>query len=132
MRNGKTFFTPRFGHLIVDGTLRLHSVRKTSSFSVISLTAREREVVYLLGAGKSTREVAVALDMAVKTAETHRAHIMHKLNLHSITDLVLYAVRNGIVAAPGSVGEPTGSGHGHCEPTFATRVQETGIPPAEG
>src|SRR2546421_1938370 len=131
LRNGKTFFTPRFGHLIVDGTLRPHSATKTSSPSVISLTAREREVVYLLGAGKSTREVAAALDMAVKTAETHRAHIMHKLNLHSITDLVLYAVRNGIVATPGSVSEPTGSGHGHCEPTLATRVQETGIPPAE-
>jgi len=131
LRMGKTFVTPRFGHLILDGTLRPHSATRASAPSVISLTAREREVVYLLGAGKSTREVAVALDMAVKTAETHRAHIMHKLNLHSITDLVLYAVRNGIVAAPGSVSEPTGSGHGHCEPTLATRVHETGIPPAE-
>jgi DNA-binding NarL/FixJ family response regulator len=129
LRNGKTFFTPRFGHLIVDGTLRPHSATKTASPSVISLTAREREVVYLLGAGKSTKEVAAALDMAVKTAETHRAHIMHKLNLHSITDLVLYAVRNGIVSAPGPVHEPIGGGNGHCEPsTLATTVQQSGIP----
>jgi len=132
LRNGKTFFTPRFGHLIVDGTLRPHGAIKASSPSVISLTAREREVVYLLGAGKSTKEVAVALDMAVKTAETHRAHIMHKLNLHSITDLVLYAVRNGIVMAPGPAREPVGSDNGPSEPsTLASAVQETGIPPAE-
>jgi DNA-binding NarL/FixJ family response regulator len=132
LRNGKTFFTPRFGHLILDGTLRPHSAIKSSSPSVVSLTAREREVVYLLGAGKSTREVAAALDMAVKTAETHRAHIMHKLNLHSITDLVLYAVRNGIVTAPGPGRDSVGNGNGHCEPsTLATNVQESGIPPAE-
>ena len=132
LRNGKTFFTPRFGHLIVDGTLRPHSATKASSPSVISLTAREREVVCLLGAGKSTKEVAIALDMAVKTAETHRAHIMHKLNLHSITDLVLYAVRNGIVMTPGPVREPIGIGNGQCEPTpLAAAVKETAIPPAE-
>jgi len=132
LRNGKTFFTPRFGHLIVDASLRPHGAMNASSPSVISLTAREREVVYLLGAGKSTKEVAVALDMAVKTAETHRAHIMHKLNLHSITDLVLYAVRNGIVTTPGPAREPVGRGNGHCEPsTLAAAIQETSIPPAE-
>jgi DNA-binding NarL/FixJ family response regulator len=132
LRSGKTFFTPRFEHLIMDGALRPHTASKTSSPSVITLTARERQVVYLLGAGKTTREVAVELDMAVKTAETHRAHIMHKLNLHSITDLVLYAVRNGIVAAPGSVSDSRGSDNEHCEPaTLAARAQDTGVPPAE-
>jgi hypothetical protein len=45
----------------------------------------------------------VSLDMAVKTAETHRAHIMHKLDLHSITDLVMYAVRNRIVQLPQAI-----------------------------
>ena len=67
---------------------------------MVSLTARERQVVQLLGEGKSTKEVAVVLGMSVKTAETHRAHIMHKLDLHSITELVLYAVRNRIVQVP--------------------------------
>jgi DNA-binding NarL/FixJ family response regulator len=54
-------------------------------------------VVQLLAEGKSTKEVAVALGLSVKTAETHRSNIMRKLQLHSVSDLVLYAVRNNIV-----------------------------------
>jgi len=53
--------------------------------------------VQLLAEGKSTKEVAVALGLSVKTAETHRSNIMRKLQLHSVSDLVLYAVRNNIV-----------------------------------
>jgi two-component system, NarL family, response regulator NreC len=54
-------------------------------------------VVQLLAEGSSTKEVAVTLGLAVKTAETHRSNIMRKLDLHSVSDLVLYAVRNNIV-----------------------------------
>src|SRR6266567_960467 len=61
------------------------------------LTAREREVVQLLVEGKSTKEVAVMLNLSVKTAETHRSNIMRKLGLHCLSELVLYAVRNGII-----------------------------------
>ena len=61
------------------------------------LTPREIEVVQLLAEGKSNKEVATALEMSVKTVETHRANIMRKLNLHSLSELVLYAVRNHIV-----------------------------------
>lgn len=61
------------------------------------LTRREREVVQLLAEGKSTKEVAVMLGLSVKTAETHRANVMRKLNLHCVSQLVLYAVRNNIV-----------------------------------
>ena len=64
------------------------------------LTPREREVVQLLAEGKSTKEAAVTLGMSVKTAETHRSNIMRKLNLHSISQLVLYAVRNNLVQIP--------------------------------
>jgi DNA-binding CsgD family transcriptional regulator len=60
------------------------------------LTAREREIVQLLAEGKSNKEVAAVLNISVKTAETHRANIMRKLNLHSTSDLVHYAVRNRI------------------------------------
>lgn len=60
------------------------------------LTAREREVVQLLAEGKSSKEVASTLKISVKTAETHRANVMRKLNLHSVTDLVRYAIRNNI------------------------------------
>src|SRR5258706_16396976 len=63
------------------------------------LTSREREIVQLLAEGKSSKEVAVALGISVKTAETHRANIMRKLELHSVSELVRYAVRNQIIEA---------------------------------
>lgn len=62
------------------------------------LTPREREILQLLAEGKSNKEIAVVLGISVKTAETHRANIMLKLNIHSIADLVRYAVRNNIIA----------------------------------
>jgi DNA-binding NarL/FixJ family response regulator len=62
-----------------------------------SLTAREREVVQLLAEGKSSKEVAVALGITFKTAETHRANIMRKLEIHSVSELVRYAVKNNMI-----------------------------------
>ena len=62
------------------------------------LTPREREIVQLLAEGKSNKEVADLLGISVKTAETHRANIMLKLNFHSVTELVRYAMRNNIIA----------------------------------
>lgn len=64
-----------------------------------ALTSREREVVQLLGEGKTTKDVASALNITLKTAATHRTNILRKLELHSIADLVRYAIRNGIVQA---------------------------------
>jgi DNA-binding NarL/FixJ family response regulator len=64
-----------------------------------TLTRREKQVVQLLAEGKSTKEVASVLNLSVKTAETHRSNIMSKLGLHSVSELVLYAVRNNIVQA---------------------------------
>jgi DNA-binding NarL/FixJ family response regulator len=61
------------------------------------LTPREREVLQLLAEGKSNKEVAAILEISVKTAETHRANIMLKLDFHSVTELVRYAVRNKII-----------------------------------
>jgi len=63
------------------------------------LTPREREVLQLLAEGKSNKEIAAVLGISVKTAETHRANIMLRLNIHSIADLVRYAVRNNIIAS---------------------------------
>lgn len=63
------------------------------------LTSREREVVQLLSEGKSSKEVAASLCISVKTAETHRANIMRKLEIHSVSELVRYAVRNQIIEA---------------------------------
>jgi DNA-binding NarL/FixJ family response regulator len=64
-----------------------------------SLTPREREIVQLLSEGRSSKEVATVLGISVKTAETHRANIMRKLDLHTVSGLVRYAVRNQIIEA---------------------------------
>ena len=61
------------------------------------LSPRERQILQLLAEGKSTKQVATSLDITVKTAETHRSNIMRKLDLHRISDLVRYAIRNQIV-----------------------------------
>jgi len=81
--------------MMLDGYLRPNEERDTSDQHI--LTPREREVIQLVAEGKTTKEIATALNLSVKTAETHRTNLMRKLDLHSIADLTLYAVRNGIV-----------------------------------
>jgi DNA-binding NarL/FixJ family response regulator len=95
----KSSFSPRVSDLIMDGYLRQHRVGPTADISP-RLSPREREVVQLLGEGNTTKDVARTLNVTVKTAETHRSNIMLKLKLHSIAELVLYAVRNEIVHVP--------------------------------
>jgi DNA-binding NarL/FixJ family response regulator len=90
-----TFFTSQVAELVLDGYLNPR--REVEVFPKNRLTPREREVVQLLAEGKTSKEVAVTLNLSVKTAETHRTNIMRKLDLHSVADLTLYAVRNGIV-----------------------------------
>ena len=79
-----------------------HAASYTRAGKKSTLTRRETEVVQLLAQGKSTKEVAAQLDLSVKTAETHRSNIMRKLGLHSISELILYAVRNNLIQAPDS------------------------------
>jgi DNA-binding NarL/FixJ family response regulator len=95
LQHRRTFFTSKVAQMMLEGYLRPHSESETGSPCV--LTPREREVIQLVAEGKSTKEVATALSLSVKTAETHRTNLMRKLDLHSIADLTLYAVRNGIV-----------------------------------
>lgn len=89
-----TFFTSQASEVVVDGYL--NPAQQESPALRSRLTPREREVVQLLAEGKTSKEVAVALNLSVKTAETHRTNIMRKLDLHSVADLTLYALRNGI------------------------------------
>jgi DNA-binding NarL/FixJ family response regulator len=96
LQRHKPVFSPRVSDLILDGYLQRHRVAPAVA-KVSRLSPREREVVQLLGEGKTTKEVATILNVTVKTAETHRSNIMLKLKLHSIAELVLYAVRNEIV-----------------------------------
>jgi DNA-binding NarL/FixJ family response regulator len=97
LRRGKTYFTPKVAAMVLDGYLRRENGTAPERPARRRLTPREREVVQLLAEGKSSKEVAVVLGLSVKTAETHRSNIMRKLELHSVSDLVLYAVRNNIV-----------------------------------
>jgi len=93
------FFSPTVEAIVLAGYLRPRDTAVAPERSPSRLTAREREVVQLLAEGKSNKEVAGALGVSVRTAETHRTNIMRKLELHSISELVRYAIRNGIVAA---------------------------------
>jgi DNA-binding NarL/FixJ family response regulator len=94
LQKDRTFFTPRVGQMVLTGYLNGQSRHEPI---IPSLTPREREVVQLLAEGKSTKEVAAMLGLSTKTAETHRSNIMRKLGLHSVSELVMYAVRNNIV-----------------------------------
>lgn len=99
LRRDKTYFTSKVAAMVLEGFLKQGTpgAQPAASQTRNRLTPREREIVQLLAEGKSTKEVAVALGLSVKTAETHRSNIMRKLELHSVSDLVLYAVRNNIV-----------------------------------
>lgn len=96
LRQNKTYFTSRVASMMLNGFLN-GGPAATMSDTVNPLTPREREITQLLAEGKSTKEVATILGLSVKTAETHRSNIMRKLELHSVSELVLYAVRNNIV-----------------------------------
>ena len=88
-------FTSKIAGMVLEGFL--HSTKSSRSAQIaVDLTAREREIVQLLAEGKSNKEVATTLGISVKTAETHRANVMHKLGLHSTAELVRYALRNRI------------------------------------
>jgi len=97
VRRDKTYFTSKVAAMVLEGYLKGGTQAVAASVGRDRLTPREREVVQLLAEGRSTKEVASALGLSVKTAETHRSNIMRKLQLHSVSDLVLYAVRNNIV-----------------------------------
>jgi DNA-binding NarL/FixJ family response regulator len=97
--NRRTYFTREVSEVLLDKISRADVVPDPNLVMRNRLTSREREIVQLLAEGKSSKEVAVALGISVKTAETHRANIMRKLELHSVSELVLYAIRNQIIEA---------------------------------
>jgi DNA-binding NarL/FixJ family response regulator len=101
LRRNKTFFTPKVSQMVLEGYLDKSPRKKEAEDEPESLrlTSRQREIVQLLAEGKSSKEVAAVLGLSVKTAETHRANIMRKLDCHSVTELVRYAIRNHIIAA---------------------------------
>jgi DNA-binding NarL/FixJ family response regulator len=96
--DGRPFFTSKVARIVLDGFLR-SSDGGGAAESLQSLSPREREIVQLLAEGKSNKEVARALGITVKTAETHRSNIMRKMQFGSLSDLIRYAIRNNIVGA---------------------------------
>jgi DNA-binding NarL/FixJ family response regulator len=96
----KPYFTSRVSELVLAGFLSGDHLRPSEETpSGAPLTPREREVLQLLAEGKTNKDVAATLGIGLKTVETHRMNLMAKLGLHSVVDLVRYAIRNGIVAA---------------------------------
>jgi two-component system response regulator NreC len=93
---GKPFFSPAVTAVLMEDYVRQLQVRGlTDSYHL--LTDREKQVLQLLAEGRSNKEVATLLDLGVSTVETHRANLMQKLNLHNTAEIVLYAVRKGII-----------------------------------
>jgi DNA-binding NarL/FixJ family response regulator len=97
LANHKPFFTPRATEVMLTNFNEGKTKTEPPETMRDRLTSREREIVQLLAEGKSSKEVASSLNISVKTAETHRANIMRKLQLHTVSELVRYAVRNQII-----------------------------------
>jgi len=90
---GSVYVSPGMSRALVD------AVRTNTELRSDLLTGREREVLQLVAEGKTSKEIASVLDVSVKTAETHRANIMNKLDIHETAGLVRYAIRHGMVEA---------------------------------
>jgi DNA-binding NarL/FixJ family response regulator len=96
VHEGKAFFSPAISKMLVEDYVRQMREQKVED-SYDLLTARERQVLQLLAEGRSNKEVAGLLDLSLHTVETHRGNIMQKLNLHSGAELILYAIRKGVI-----------------------------------
>ncbi len=94
---GKSFFSPAISRILVEDYMRqLEQKHVEDTYEL--LTAREREILQLVAEGKANKEVAAMLNLSIYTIETDRTHILQKVNLHTVPELMLYAVRKGIIA----------------------------------
>jgi two-component system, NarL family, response regulator NreC len=94
---GKSFFSPKVSRILAEDYVRVLKQRgEVDSYEL--LTNREREILQLLTEGKTNKAVATLLNISLYTVEAHRSHILQKLNLHNSAELVLYAVRKGIIS----------------------------------
>jgi len=97
VHQGKTFFSPEISKMLVEDYV--HEIRtRGAEDSYDLLTSREREILQLLAESKSNKEIALALNLSPYTIETHRRNLQEKLNVHSLAELILYAVRKGVVS----------------------------------
>jgi two-component system, NarL family, response regulator NreC len=94
---GKAFFSPEISKILVEDYVR-EMKRRGAEDSYELLTPREREILQMLAEGKSNKDIATLLNLSLYTVETHRRNLQDKLNLHSFAELILYAVRKGIIS----------------------------------
>jgi two-component system response regulator NreC len=97
VNEGKAFFSPAINRMLVEEYMRQMREREIDD-SYDLLTTRERETLQLFAEGKTPKEVASMLNLSLYTVETHRSNIFQKLNLHSTAELILYAVRKGVIS----------------------------------
>ena len=97
VHEGKAFFSPAISKMLVEDYMRQLQQRGADD-SYELLTTREREVLQLLAEGKSNKDVATILNLSIHTVETHRSNILQKLNLHGTPELILYAIRKGVIS----------------------------------
>ena len=96
VHSGKAFFSPAVSRMLVEDYVRQLQDREIED-SYELLTTREREILQLVAAGKSNKEIASILNLSLYNIETHRGNLMEKLNLHTVPELILYAVRKGVI-----------------------------------
>ena len=94
---GKSFFSPKISRILQEDYVQALG-RKGADDSYELLTDREREILQLVAEGKTNKEIANTLNLSLYTVDTHRTHILQKLNLHSVPEVILYAVRKGIIS----------------------------------
>jgi DNA-binding NarL/FixJ family response regulator len=99
LHHHKPFLTPVVTDVVLEDYLRRGTAPVDTEAPHGRLTGREREVLQLLAEGRSSKEVAHSLGISVKTADTHRTNVMRKLDLHSLGELVRYAIRNNLIQA---------------------------------
>lgn len=100
--NGKAYFSPKVSKILADDYVRYLEAKQVED-NYDLLTGRERQILQLLAEGRSNKDIATVLDLSPTTVVCHRQHIFQKLNFHGLADLILYAIRKGVIASDQSV-----------------------------
>lgn len=98
VNQGKAFFSPKVSRMLADDYMRyLEQQQVEDSYDL--LTSRERQILQLLAEGHANKDIATILNLSPTTVVCHRQHIFQKLNLHNLSDLILYAIRKGVISS---------------------------------
>ncbi len=101
VNRGESFLSPSISKRVIEGYIRVGQSEQEEDEAFEKLTDREREVLQLIAEGRVNREIAELLHISIKTVETHRSHIMEKLDIRNIAELTQYAIRKGLISLSG-------------------------------